>query len=1047
MDAPGVPAPAPEPEAIPPAVSPPPIPAFGATASQALADERVHIDALRAADEHAARHNPHGLPVGLALSGGGIRSATICLGAVQALAETRALRRFDYLSTVSGGGYIGCWLSALLRQRGQKKPPGHDALGEVERLLSPAEIRERDEEPAEIAFLRAYSNYLTPRLGLFSADTLAALTGYLRNLLLSLLLAVLSTGLVLAVLHGLMMGLEMGIERPGVRAVLREAARGMLAVGAVFAAFLLTLQSVDLRARIPDGKYRDPLLTILQLLQDVFSGGMLPLMAGAMLFAGGFLEANLRFDVAWTDVAAVAAGTLALFGVGALAATLIVDFACELRHAVDRVRFTVRALTTVLAWRQLLAAMIERNWREALRFTVAGAGCALVAHQLLRLAGHLPEVSPAVALFRGPAVATGIAAAVAMVWLGAVGTTYAEPTREWLSRLMGTLVGLSLAWLAIGAVVINARPAMYWLARGQFLFAFQTAWILPTAGVLLMATVWMQRRPAVDPSAPPSGRRWVDLAVPAACGLVTVLFMCTMTIAFQEMLVRVNGTPALRTGSDGNYASVLAAHLADLGRVMAVDLAPIDPPPGSPLWVRVQAWAAALWHDAPVASMFEACALGTWVAFRYIDVNVFSLQNLYRNRLVRCYLGAARHGERMQNPYAGFDPADDLELASLARQRPYHLVNAALNITQGEDLAWQQRQAASFCFSPLWCGYWLEAANLSGLVAEDRTQGGYVRTSAYACEPAWGQESGGVMVGTAMATSGAAVSPQMGFASHGLLAFVLTLFNVRLGRWFPNTAPSKEQWRYGRHSPRFAGGWYLSELLGRTNEKSSWVYLSDGGHFDNLGVYELVRRRCRFIVVVDAGADPQMSFGDLGNCVRKCRVDLGVSIRLDLREFGLESGVHGRPPRPKCAHVAGKVYYPSSGSAPKFTGDILYIKSSLPTAQDEPPADILSFLAEHPQFPHQTTADQWFTESQFESYRQLGYWITKRAMPAAQGVFGAIEHPASAKGKGASPPAAPQTPSTPIVTAEEKASMEAAVVATRAVEAAKGDGVPEELGG
>jgi len=168
-------------------------PNSGCDVHAALANERDHITALRRRDSDADKVNPLGLPIGLALSGGGIRSATVCLGAVQALAESRLLRRFDYLSTVSGGGYIGCWLSAILRGHGRTLPAG-EAIGAVEELIAPSEIRKKDEEPAEIAFLRAYSNYLTPRLGLFSSDTLAALTGYLRNLFLSLLLAVFSVG-------------------------------------------------------------------------------------------------------------------------------------------------------------------------------------------------------------------------------------------------------------------------------------------------------------------------------------------------------------------------------------------------------------------------------------------------------------------------------------------------------------------------------------------------------------------------------------------------------------------------------------------------------------------------------------------------------------------------------------------------------------------------------------------------------------------------------------------------------------------------------------
>jgi len=209
-------------------------PNSGCDVHAALANERDHITALRRRDSDADKVNPLGLPIGLALSGGGIRSATVCLGAVQALAESRLLRRFDYLSTVSGGGYIGCWLSAILRGHGRTLPAG-EAIGAVEELIAPSEIRKKDEEPAEIAFLRAYSNYLTPRLGLFSSDTLAALTGYLRNLFLSLLLAVFSVGSLLAVLHLLVFVVTLEAKHPFLQEVSSFAAKFLLGLSAALA--------------------------------------------------------------------------------------------------------------------------------------------------------------------------------------------------------------------------------------------------------------------------------------------------------------------------------------------------------------------------------------------------------------------------------------------------------------------------------------------------------------------------------------------------------------------------------------------------------------------------------------------------------------------------------------------------------------------------------------------------------------------------------------------------------------------------------------------
>ena len=102
--------------------------------------------------------------VGLALSGGGIRSATFCLGFLQELQRLRLLRIFDYLSTVSGGGYIGSWLSSWIRRH-------VDGMDGVNRDMAAVSVDPLDPEPGPVGHLREYSNYLTPRLGLLSGDT------------------------------------------------------------------------------------------------------------------------------------------------------------------------------------------------------------------------------------------------------------------------------------------------------------------------------------------------------------------------------------------------------------------------------------------------------------------------------------------------------------------------------------------------------------------------------------------------------------------------------------------------------------------------------------------------------------------------------------------------------------------------------------------------------------------------------------------------------------------------------------------------------------
>ncbi|UCD24958.1 MAG: patatin-like phospholipase family protein, partial [Gemmatimonadota bacterium] len=120
--------------------------------------------------------------VGLAFSGGGIRSATFNLGVLQELARLKLLKRFDYLSTVSGGGYVGTWLTAWIKRAA-------NGLDDVTEGLS-TERQGGSGEPREIRFLRRFSNYLTPRKGVTGADTWTAIAVYVRNLVLNLLILV-----------------------------------------------------------------------------------------------------------------------------------------------------------------------------------------------------------------------------------------------------------------------------------------------------------------------------------------------------------------------------------------------------------------------------------------------------------------------------------------------------------------------------------------------------------------------------------------------------------------------------------------------------------------------------------------------------------------------------------------------------------------------------------------------------------------------------------------------------------------------------------------
>jgi len=183
----------------------------------------------------------------------------------------------------------------------------------------------------------------------------------------------------------------------------------------------------------------------------------------------------------------------------------------------------------------------------------------------------------------------------------------------------------------------------------------------------------------------------------------------------------------------------------------------------------------------------------------------------------------------------------------------------------------------------------------------------------------------------------------------------------------------------------------LDELAGRTTDTGDYIYLSDGGHFDNLGLYEMVRRRCRFILISDAGSDPAGAFEDLGNAVRKIWIDLGVPIEFDR----LDVKPRQNPPVDGVYCALGWIRYPE---APEEAGTLIYVK---PGFHGSEPPDIRAYAALHEQFPHESTADQWFSESQMESYRGLGSHIigklcgsleTARTAPSGQLDIEALAH-------------------------------------------------------
>lgn len=317
-----------------------------------------------------------------------------------------------------------------------------------------------------------------------------------------------------------------------------------------------------------------------------------------------------------------------------------------------------------------------------------------------------------------------------------------------------------------------------------------------------------------------------------------------------------------------------------------------------------------------------------------INVNWITPHRPYRDSLAQAYLIPIKSKDRNGKPRA--QKLSDLQERS--KKAPYHLINGALNIPKSEDVDLRRRRSDFFLLSKHFCG--------SPIV-------GYYRTCEYEkLDPH-------LDVGTAMAISAAAFSAHLGVNTPKGASFWLTLLNVRLGYWLPNPTKLLASETLG---PGF--GYLLREMSGRMNEKTHYWNVSDGGHIENLAIYELLRRRCKVIIAVDGEADGAMGFGSLIKVMRYAKIDFGIDIKLDLADLRKNEQGYSR------AHFnLGRICYPGG-----YTGYLLYIKSSV-TGNE--PTYVLDYKTKNPTFPHETTADQFFDEAQFEAYRALGYHMAE----------------------------------------------------------------------
>src|SRR5713101_1319730 len=598
--------------------------------------------------------------IGLAFSGGGIRSATFNLGVLQALARQSLLRTFDYLSTVSGGGYIGGWLMAWMHHQGI-------GIGEVEeRLSKQPNAPGESADPPEIHFLREYSNYLTPRKGLMGADFWAFASSYLRNTILNqiiLVLALLSLLLVprtiVFLLHALEV-LEEGLQgrlfesiQPYMQSQYSALVLALL-LGFVAVAFMgLNLVTVDPHQNKRDYWFaRQWAIHTFIAVPLFFSSALLTYGAGQFLTQWGILQYPryraplvgffLYFSM-WTGACVIrrfVRGRMGASGNGGPVGWLVV---------------------TTAAFAGLMMGYLFVPFSKILIPASAAAGETFSKWHIMTFG---TPASVLIMLLAG------------VLHIGLMGRGMIDAHREWWGRLGGWLLIYSFCWLFLFSIAIYFPEGLGRLLAWErqrnghpVTLTSVTIWIVSTAyGVLFGKS---ENTSGWVPSASTKEKLLGYLAK-----LTPYVFILGLLMGLSVLAAKIANWS---TGSDGATLAL-----------------PSD-----------------LQFDIGILELFLVLLTGAVLVSWRVDINEFSTHYLYRNRLVRCYLGASVP-KRNAQPFTGFSDTDNFPLGSLKipqgskekkDARPLPIINTSLNAVHGKELALQTRKARAFAFTPLFGGF------------------------------------------------------------------------------------------------------------------------------------------------------------------------------------------------------------------------------------------------------------------------------------------------------------------------------------------------------
>jgi hypothetical protein len=894
--------------------------------------------------------------VGLALSGGGIRSATFCLGMLQALARHDLLPKIDFLSTVSGGGYIGGFLGRMFTRTwttdssspnceppkvAQGQPPHNAESGYVV-----ARVKERLADPCSkpLDWLRQSGRYMSPN---GAGDTIRSVAEYLRNWL--AIQVVLTSFLALLFVSANLIR-AYGYAHPYGPEVLYHG--------------------------LPRAIWWSPyvLLPLFPLLLCAVPAGWAYWLTQRSAASG-----SPRTIAPWVTtllLAAICVGFLWLQGVPIREPITSGLIYTVIAGALVLLSILSLGFFGIVRWRSRAIAAVPERWERDRLSSWAAAGLIVTGVLLVfALVDSLGQTIYAVLQhreFQGREISLGqalaaVASATGLTVLIALG----QRLSLWLGKLpeRGSKKRIPMAAIAI---VLGFGVALLSLV---------------TVSTAAHAIAWRWAVPYGDP-----GR----LAVQK-------VFLTGPDFLKKNQQLTIQNR-------EGEPPQTFTVRQEDV------------PDERAKGYQRTMSFRSLGW--AWMILLGLSIAFGRTFGF----INLSSHQTLYGSRLTRAYLGASNPG-RFSG--AGQKLTDVINCDGIGMRDyrpqdaggPLHLINVTVNQTLDgkSQTEVQDRKGLPMAIGP--CGLSVSGRHHALWMDETDSNEPPVPALRRRIESLWEPEQkfhalaendiksrthtiGMPDLGTWVSVSGAAFTTGLGSRTNLGLSLLLGFANVRLGYWWDSgVEPMRRTTRTRPGTLGALGGWLsrgfpvqthlFDEFLARFHgpARRRW-YLSDGGHFENTGVYELIRRRLPYIICCDDGADPGYKFDDLGELVRKARLDFNAEIRFAeqttidslvrgeaVGRIGTLDDLHSEPLaetkaqdgyalRVSKTHATlAQVWYDGADEPGSL---ILFIKPSLVGTE---PQDVLNYARSHGLFPQEPTVDQYFDEAQWESYRKLGEHI------------------------------------------------------------------------